>query len=220
MTTSARQNQVCARVNHMAMEEAQTAPDIIIGMIIVNDNNAIVLFDSGASHSFVAASFVQKYNQPLSMLKNQMIVSSPGGDMHARHMCSKVSILISGVEFLANLKVLESKGIDVILGMDWLSKKNGLINCAKKAVRLIPSSGKELKYVAENLITDKAASNRIVLNHLHAVSTLDIRAVSENPDVFPEELPGMPPDREIEFVIELVHGTAPIFKRPYRMATN
>jgi hypothetical protein len=56
------------------------------------------------------------------MLKNQMIVSSPGGDMHARHVCPKVNILIWRVELIANLIVLESKGIDVILGMDWLSK--------------------------------------------------------------------------------------------------
>jgi hypothetical protein len=95
-TTPARQNQAHAHVNHVAVEEAQAAPDVIIGMILVNDNNAIVLFDSGASHSFVAASFVQKYNMPLSMQKDWMIVSSPGGDMHARHVCSKVSILIRG----------------------------------------------------------------------------------------------------------------------------
>jgi hypothetical protein len=83
-------------VNHVAVEDAQAAPNVIIGMILVNDNNAIMLFDSGASHSFVATSFVQKYNLPLSMLKNRMIVSSPRGDMHARHVCSKVSILIRG----------------------------------------------------------------------------------------------------------------------------
>jgi hypothetical protein len=124
------------------------------------------------------------------------------------------------VEFLANVVVLESKGIDVILGMDWLSKHNGLIDCAKKAIRLTPSSGKALEYVVENLVMDKAASNRIVLNHLDAVSTLDIRTVSEFPDVFPEELSGMPPDREIEFVLELVPSTTAIFKRPYRMAAN
>jgi hypothetical protein len=108
----------------------------------------------------------------------------------------------------------------VILGMDWLSKHNGLIDCAKKAVRLTPSGGKELEYVVENLVTDKVAFNRIVSNHLDVVSTLDIRTVFEYPDVFLEELPGMPPDHEIEFVIELVPGTAPIFKRPYRMAAN
>jgi hypothetical protein len=108
----------------------------------------------------------------------------------------------------------------VILGMDWLSKHNGFIDCAKKAVRLTPSSSKELEYIAENLVTDKAASNRIVLNPLNVISTIDIRIVSEFPDVFPEELSSMPPNREIEFVIELVPGTAPIFKRSYRMAAN
>jgi hypothetical protein len=218
-STLARQNQARAHVNHVAVKDAQEASDVIIGMILVNDNNTIVLFDSGASHSFVAASFVQKHNLPLSMLKNRMIVGSPGGDMHARHICPKVNILIRGVEFIANLILLESKGIDVILGMDWLSKYNGLVNYAKKVVRLTPSNGKELEYVAEDLVTDKAASNRIVLNQQDAASTVDIRNVSEFPNVFPEELPGMPPDREIE-VMELVPGTAPIFKRPYRMGAN
>jgi hypothetical protein len=83
-------------VNHVAVEDAQAAPDVIVDMILVNDNNAIVLFDSEASHSFIAANFVQKHNLPLSMLKNQMIVSSPGGEINARHVSPKVSILIRG----------------------------------------------------------------------------------------------------------------------------
>jgi hypothetical protein len=65
MTTPARRNQARARVNHVAVEDAQEAPDVIIGMILVNDNNAIVLFDSIASHSFIVANFVQKHNLPL-----------------------------------------------------------------------------------------------------------------------------------------------------------
>jgi mono/diheme cytochrome c family protein len=72
----------------------------------------------------------------------------------------------------------------VILGMDWLSKHNGRIDCAKKAVRLTPSNDKELEYVAKNLVMDKAASNQIVLNHLDATSTTDIRTVSEFLGVF------------------------------------
>jgi hypothetical protein len=115
-----------------------------------------------------------------------MIVSSPGGDMHTKHVCSKVSIHIRGVEFLANLIVLETNGIDVILGMDWLSKHKGMIDCAKKAVKLTSSNGKEMEYVVENLVTDKAAFNRVVLNQLDAASTMDVRTVSEFPDVFPE----------------------------------
>jgi hypothetical protein len=85
---------------------------------------------------------------------------------------------------------------------------------------LTTSGGKELLYVVENLVMDKASSNQIVLNHLDATSTLDIRTIFEFSDVCLEELPGMPPDHEIEFVIEKVPGTAPIFKRPYRMAIN
>jgi hypothetical protein len=72
--------------------------------------------------------------------------------------------------------------------MDWLSKHNGMIDCAKKAVRLTPSGGKELEYVAENLVTDKATFNRIVFNHLDVVSTLNIRTVSKYPNIFLEEL--------------------------------
>jgi hypothetical protein len=108
----------------------------------------------------------------------------------------------------------------VILGMDWLSKHKGMINYAKKVVRLTTSSGKEMEYVAEKLVIDKAASNRVVLNQLDAASTMDVRTISEFPNVFPQELSGMPPDREIEFMIELVPRTAPIFKRLYRMAAN
>jgi hypothetical protein len=74
--------------------------------------------------------------------------------------------------------------------------------------------------VVENLVTDKAASNQIMLNQPDVISTMDARAISEFLYVFPKELLGMPPDREIEFVIKLVPGTAPIFKRPYRMVAN
>jgi hypothetical protein len=78
ITTPARQNQAHARVNHVVVEDAQAAPDVIIDMILINDNNAIMLFDSRASHSFVDANFMQKHNMPLSMLKNWMIVNSLG----------------------------------------------------------------------------------------------------------------------------------------------
>jgi hypothetical protein len=104
--------------------------------------------------------------------------------------------------------------------MDWLSKHHGQIDCAKKVVKLTASNDRELEYVVENLVTDKAASNRMVLNQVDAVSTMDVRTASKFSDVFPEELPGMPPDHEIEFVIQLVPGTAPLFKGPYKMAAN
>jgi hypothetical protein len=78
------------------MEEAQEAPDVVIGMFLVNNTSAVVLFDSGASHSFISAAYVGKLNLPLSLLKCQMIVNSPGGDMPARQQCLKVNLKIRG----------------------------------------------------------------------------------------------------------------------------
>jgi hypothetical protein len=100
------------------VEEAQEAPDVVIGTFFVNDTSAIVLFDSGVSHSFISAAYVEKHNLPIALLWCQKIVSSLGGDMPARQLCLKVNLKITVVDFVANLIVLESKGIDVILGMD------------------------------------------------------------------------------------------------------
>jgi hypothetical protein len=83
-----------------------------------SDTSAVVLFDSGVPHSLISIAFVGKHNLPLALLRYQMIVSSPGGDMPARQLCPKVNLKIRGVDFVTNLIVLELKGIDVILGMD------------------------------------------------------------------------------------------------------
>ncbi len=127
----------------MVMEEAQEAPDVVIGMFLINDTSAVVMFDSGASHCFISAAYVEKHNLPLALLRCQMIVSSPGGDMPVRQLFPKVNIKIRGVDYVANLIVLESKGIDVILGMDWLSKYKVPIDCAKKSIKLTTPEGKE-----------------------------------------------------------------------------
>jgi hypothetical protein len=115
---AARQNYVRRKVNHVAVEEAQEAPDVVIGIFFAKDTSTVVLFDSGASYSFISAAYVEKHNLPIALLRCQMIVSSPGGDMPARQLYLKVNLKIRGVDFVANLIVLESKGIDVILGMD------------------------------------------------------------------------------------------------------
>jgi hypothetical protein len=179
-------------------------------MFFVNDTSAVVLFDSRASHSFISTAYVEKHNMPIALLKCQMIVSYLGGDMSARQLYLKVNLKIRGVDFVANLIILESKGIDVILGMD----------CATKAIKLTTPDGKELEYVAEPVVTAKEASNHVKLNQLVVNQGPVVPVVNQFSDVFPEELLGMPPDRDIEFVIDLMPSTAPIYKRPYRMATQ
>jgi hypothetical protein len=80
----------------VAVEEAQEAPDVLIGMFPINDTSAVVLFDSRASHSFISIAYVGKHNLPLALLRCQMIVSSPVGDMPARRLCLKVNLKIRG----------------------------------------------------------------------------------------------------------------------------
>jgi hypothetical protein len=216
---AAKQNYTRGRVNHVAVEEAQKAPDVVIGMFSINDTSVVVLFDSGASHSFISVVYVGKHNLPLALLKCQMIVSSPGRDMPTWQLCSKVNLKIRGVDFVANIIILELKGINVILGMDWLSKHKVLIDCAKKSVKFTTPEGKELEFVAELVVTAKGVANRAKVNQLDASQGSEVPVVNEFPDVFPKELSGMPPDRDIEFVIELKSDTAPIYKTHYRMAT-
>jgi hypothetical protein len=203
----------------VVVEEAQEPLDVVIGVFLVNDTSAVVLFDSGASHSFISAAYVGKHNLPLALLWCQMIVSSPGGDMPARQLCPKVNLKIRAVDFVANLIVLELKGIDDILGMNWLSKYKVLIDCAKKSVKMTTPKEKEMEFIAEPVVTAKGVANCAKVNQLDASQGLEVPVVNKFPDVFPEELSGMPPDRDIEFVIELKPGTAPIYKTPYRMAT-
>jgi hypothetical protein len=199
------------------MEEAQEAPDVVIGMFLINDTSAVVLFNSRASHSFISTAYVGKHNLPLALLKCQMIVSSPGGDMPARYG-PKVNLKIRGVDFVVNLIALESKDIDVILGMDWLSKHKALIDCAKNFVRLTTPEGKKMEFVAEPVVTAKCVDNHVKVSQLDASQGSEVPVVNEFPDIFPKELSGMPSDRDIEFVIELKPGTTPIYKTPYRMA--
>jgi hypothetical protein len=103
--------------------------------------------------------------------------------------------------------------------MDWLGKHKVLIDCAKKSVTLTTPDGKELEYVTEPIVTAKGIANHSKINQLDASQGSEVPVVNEFPDVFPEELPGMPPDQDIEFVIELKPGTAPIYKTPFRMTT-
>jgi hypothetical protein len=114
----AQQNYICGKVNHVTSEEAQQAQDVILGMFLASSHPTTILFDSGASHSFISSSFVAKYNLPITTIKHTMLVSSPRGEMRTKHICPAVSISIRGVDFPSNLILLDSKDLYIILGMD------------------------------------------------------------------------------------------------------
>jgi hypothetical protein len=117
-------------VNHVTAESAAVAPNVVIGTFMVNTHPAIVLFDTGAAHSFITQSFVGHHGIRTSTLKRCMLVSSLGGQLRSHIFCPRVSVAIRGVEFSANLMVLDTKGIDVILGMETLARCGVRIDCA------------------------------------------------------------------------------------------
>jgi hypothetical protein len=196
-------------VNHVDTQEAQHAPGVVLGEFLVEFTPAAVLFDSGASHSFIATSFVEKHGIPTASLEIPLVIRTPGSDLLCHLKCSQVRILLSGVVFLADLAVLPSHEIDVILGMDWLTRHNGVISCADKTILLTDHQCKSVSCKAQPLTQNPM---------MFSLAVESISVVEEFMDVFPEELPGMPPEREVEFYIDLIPGTAPIAKRPYHMA--
>jgi hypothetical protein len=132
----------------MTTEEAQQAQDVVLGMFFASSHPATILFDSGASHSFISSSFVAKHHLPITIMKHTMLVSSPEGEMRTKHICPAVSITIRGVDFLVNLIIFDSKGINIILGMDWLRKYDVVILCAKRAIRLTKEDGTIVEFNA------------------------------------------------------------------------
>jgi hypothetical protein len=125
---------------------------------------------------------------------------------------------IRGIAFPANLIVMGTQGIDVILGMNWLDKYQEIISCDRRIIKLVSPLGKEV--VAELISPDprKGGFHQMAIDSKEPNSLKIIKIVSEFPDVFPKDLPGMPPERKVEFAIELLPGTAPISKRAYRVS--
>jgi hypothetical protein len=100
-----------------------------------------------------------------------------------------------------------------------LSKYKVLIDYAKKSIKLTSPEGKEMEFVAGPVVTAKGVANHAKVSQLDASQGSEVPVVNKFPNIFPEELPGMPLDRDIKFVIELKPGTRPIYKTPYRVAT-
>jgi len=105
-------------LNHVTKEEAQNAPDIVLGTFPVNTIPATVFFDSGASHAFISKKFSLQHDFSILPLEKSMLIKSPGNKQTTQSYCQGLNIEFEGLNFHANLIILENKGLDVILGMD------------------------------------------------------------------------------------------------------
>jgi hypothetical protein len=108
------------RLNNVDLITSHRAKEVIYGLIAVSSDTAMVLFDPRASHSFISSKYVEDHKITMLPMRKPVIVNSPEGEMKADRICPKVSLDIKGVNFMANLIVLELMEVDVILGKGWL----------------------------------------------------------------------------------------------------
>ncbi|XP_021728723.1 uncharacterized protein LOC110695800 [Chenopodium quinoa] len=187
------------RIFVMNIREAETSNNVVIGTFLIRYLSVKVLFDSGASHSFISKTIIEslQLESPKSV---SLEVAIPTGEVRERsRLFRNIPLTISEVEFPSDLIEFDLKDLDVIVGMDWLGKYKAQIDCVAQKVTLYGP--------AKTRIRDKEEK-----------SDTKLPVVEEFPDVFPDEIPGMPPERDVEFTVDLVPGTRPISKAPYRMA--
>jgi hypothetical protein len=196
----------------------QETPDMIVGMFPVDSHIAVVLSDTGATYSFITASWVEAHNLPITTMSTPIQIDSAGGKVRADNVCLNVSMEIRGIEFPANLIVMGTQGIDVILGINWLGKYRAVISCDKRIIKLVSPLGEEVVTKLVSPEPRKGGCHQMTIDSKEADPLETIKVVSEFPDVFPKDLQGMPPEWKVEFVIGLLPGTAPIFKRAYRVS--
>ncbi|KAL0561651.1 hypothetical protein IC582_002091 [Cucumis melo] len=189
--------------------ETEKTGTVVTGTLPVLGHYALVLFDSRSSHSFISSAFVLHARLEVEPLHHVLSVSTPSGEcMLSKEKVKTCQIEIAGHVIEVTLLVLDMLDFDVILGMDWLAANHASIDCSRKEVTFNPPSRASFKFKGEGSRSLPQAD----------VSLSSEPVVRDYPDVFPEELPGLPPHREVQFAIELEPGTVPISRAPYRMA--
>ena len=191
-----------------------------------------MLFDSGASHSFIAASVVIKLGLEVETLEEPLYVSSPLG-IRARigMICKGCELEISRTLLTVDLRIMDMLEFDVILEMDWLTAYRVVIDCERRRVTAYTQDGTCVVFqgdkhdilpytVYESRCQGQLAGWLASLTLEDEVRpNLDLpRVVCEYADHFLDELPGLPPHRDVDFGIELHPGTSPISMTPHRMA--
>jgi hypothetical protein len=224
------------RAFQITAEEATEAPDVVTGTFTVNSVPVRVLFDSGADFSFVRMELVKRIGVPIVPLTKTIVIELANGLINCvtEHM-PDWTLEIEGHDFPINLIPISTGEFDVVVGMDWLKPNKAQIICYNKTVLLVAPDGTQItvygerkrsgihilsvakarKYVTRGCPTFMA----YVINSLPKERQIDdLEVVRDFKDVFPEDLPGLPPERQVEFRIDLAPGATPIAKTPYRLA--
>ncbi|GJY53805.1 putative reverse transcriptase domain-containing protein [Tanacetum coccineum] len=219
--------------------------NVVAGTFLLNNRYAYILFDTGADRSFVSTTFSSQIDITPSTLDHYYDVELADGRIIGLNTILKGCTLnFLNHQFNINLMPVELGSFDAIIGMDWLAKYQAVIMCAEKIVRIpwknktliihgdgstqgnvtrlnIISCTKTQKYMEKGFpiflahVTAKEVEDKSGKKRLE-----DVSIVQDFPEVFPEDLPGLPPTRQVEFQIDLVPGAAPVARAPYRLAPS
>ena len=222
----------------MRARKDEDAPRAIAGNFTLYDTKMHAVVDPGSTHSYICIEQLSDKFPSVEPLAYDMLVTSPlGHSVRVNRVYKNCPLVIHDREFSVDLIALPFHEFDLILGMDWLSKHRAIIDCDKKTIVLKCS---DLLEVTVHGIQSGSMSNIIyamqvrhflrkgceaflalVLDSKRGQVNLEyIPVIKEFHDVFLKELPGLPPKREVDLAIEVLHGTVLIYKAPYRMAST
>ncbi|GJV14917.1 putative reverse transcriptase domain-containing protein [Tanacetum coccineum] len=212
-------------------------PNVVTGMFLLNNRYAFVLFDSGSDRSFVDTRFCSILNiDPIRIGASYEVELAEGRVVSTNTVLKGCTLDLVNHIFEIDLMPIELGTFDVIIGMDSLVKHDAVIVCGEKVVRipygnkmLIVESDKDIsrlkviscikacKYVERgcHLFLAHVTENKSKEKRLE-----DVPIIHDFPEVFPEELPGLPPPRQVEFQIDLVPRAAPVAHASYRLASS
>ena len=187
-----------AKINFTTLAELLEGAPIMTGTFSINHKPTVILFDSGATHSFISDKCGARVGLESSQAMAQYMITTPGGKMVSNQILRHVPIQLGSKLIKTNLISLSLEGMDVILGMDWMTQNKVLLDISSRSVEInSPYQGTTTLYLPpQKYITPRTFA-------MEGVKLEDIPVVCEYADVFPDDLPGLPPDRDIEFVIEL-----------------
>ncbi|XP_061357106.1 uncharacterized protein LOC133301486 [Gastrolobium bilobum] len=215
-----------ARVYAVTQQEAERSPNLIRGTILIRGYAFDAMFDSGATHSFISGFVANGLHLPIHEFMPPMVVKTATEDIVSTSLkCKEVIFIFEQEEYTVDFIVLEGMNIHIILGMDWLVRYGVMLDCCRRRI-FFSAKGEKLDSLYLMAPQLKKALNEgdagyIILGVLVEASkepTANIPIVCEFEDVFPEEIPQFPPEKEIEFSIDLFPGVGPISLASYRMS--
>ncbi|GJS39551.1 putative reverse transcriptase domain-containing protein [Tanacetum coccineum] len=236
-----------AQAKVYAVGNAGANPDnnVVTGTFLLNNRYASILFDTGADRSFVSTAFSSRIIiTPTALDHNYNVELADGRIVGLNTIIRGCTLNLLNHPFNIDLMPIELGSFDVIIGMDWLAKYHAVIVCAEKIVRI--PFGDEILIVRGDGSSNKHGTRLNIISCTKAQEYLtkgchvflanitatkdedkskekrleDVPVVQEFPEVFPEDLPGIPPTRQVEFRIDLVPGATPVARAPYRLAPS